>query len=62
MAHHPRADVVYVPVTDAEPAVISLAWLPGRPNPDAEAFRQVARTIADQEPYPAVAVTSAGRA
>ncbi len=36
--------------------------LAGRPNPDAEAFRQVARTIADQEPYPAVAVTSAGRA
>ena len=62
MAHHPRADVVYVPVTDAEPAVISLAWPPGRPNPDTEAFRQVARTIADQVPYPAVVVTSAGLA
>lgn len=62
MAHHPRIDVVYVPVTDSEPAVISLAWLPGRQNPDAEAFRQVARTIAGQAPYPAVVVTSAGRA
>jgi DNA-binding transcriptional LysR family regulator len=33
MAHHPRADVVYVPVTDAEPAVISLSWPPGRLTP-----------------------------
>ena len=62
MAHHPRINVVYVPVTDSEPAVISLAWLPGRQNSDAEAFRQVARTIAGQAPYPAVVVTSAGRA
>jgi len=48
MAHHPRSGVVYVPVTDAEPAVISLAWPPGRLRPDVEAFLQVARTIAGQ--------------
>jgi hypothetical protein len=48
MAHHPRSGVVYVPVTDAEPAVISLAWPPGRLSPDVEAFLRVARTIADQ--------------
>ena len=35
---------------------------PGRRSPDVEAFLQVARTIAGQVPYPAVAVTSAGRA
>ena len=58
-AHHPRSDVVYVPVTDAEPAVISLAWPPGRLNPDVEAFLQVARTIAGQ--LPGVATIAASK-
>jgi DNA-binding transcriptional LysR family regulator len=45
-AYHPRAGVAYVPVTDADPAVVSLAWRPGRPRPDAEAFIDVARQVA----------------
>ncbi len=27
--HYPRSDIAYVPVSDAEPAVLSLAWRPG---------------------------------
>jgi LysR family transcriptional regulator, benzoate and cis,cis-muconate-responsive activator of ben and cat genes len=50
MMHHPRAGIAYVPVTDAELAVISLAWAPGPLSPDAEAFLEVARTVAGQVP------------
>jgi DNA-binding transcriptional LysR family regulator len=51
--HDQRPDVVYVPVTDAEPAVVSLAWLPDRSSSTIKAFvataRDVASTSADIE-------------
>jgi DNA-binding transcriptional LysR family regulator len=47
---HPRGDVSYVPVEDADPAVVSLARRPGRPSPDAEAFIETTRKVARQAP------------
>jgi DNA-binding transcriptional LysR family regulator len=44
--HDRRPDVVYVPVIDAEPAVVSLAWLPDRSSPLVRAFVATAREIA----------------
>jgi DNA-binding transcriptional LysR family regulator len=41
----PRPDVTYVPVTDAEPAVVSLAWLPDRASPTVKAFVATARDV-----------------
>ena len=39
----PRPHIVYVPVTDADPAVVSLARRPGSTNPTVELFVQSAR-------------------
>ncbi|HEY2438541.1 MAG TPA: LysR substrate-binding domain-containing protein [Solirubrobacteraceae bacterium] len=54
--HDRRPDVVYVPVTDAEPAVVSLAWPPERSSPTIKALvataREVAGTSADPDPSP----------
>jgi DNA-binding transcriptional LysR family regulator len=44
--YHPRSEIRYVPVTDAEPAVVSLAWRPGTLEPQAEAFIEMARRVA----------------
>jgi DNA-binding transcriptional LysR family regulator len=44
--HDRRPDVVYVPVTDAEPAVVSLAWLPDRSSTTVRAFVATAREVA----------------
>jgi DNA-binding transcriptional LysR family regulator len=44
--HYPRTDVAYVPVTDADPAVVSLAWRSVRARPSVEAFIQTARDVA----------------
>jgi DNA-binding transcriptional LysR family regulator len=44
--HFPRPDVSYVPVTDADAAVISLAWPRGRVSPAVEAFIEAARHVA----------------
>jgi DNA-binding transcriptional LysR family regulator len=44
--HDRRPDVTYVPVTDAEPAVVSLACLPGRASPTVKAFVATARDVA----------------
>jgi DNA-binding transcriptional LysR family regulator len=44
--HYPRTDISYVPVSDADPAVISLARRPGRPWPAVEAFIEIARQVA----------------
>jgi DNA-binding transcriptional LysR family regulator len=44
--HYPRADVSYVEILDAEPAVISLAWAHGSLRPAARAFVDVAREVA----------------
>lgn len=41
--HYPRADVNYVQVTDADPAVVSLAWQPGAARPTVDAFIETAR-------------------
>ncbi len=44
--HYPRADVTYVEVTDAEPALVSLAWNPRHVRPVVEAFIRTAREVA----------------
>jgi len=41
-----RADVSYVRVADADPAVVSLAWTREGGRPDVEAFIEIARRIA----------------
>jgi DNA-binding transcriptional LysR family regulator len=42
----PRAHISYVPVTDADPAVVSLARRPGPTNPIVESFLESARQVA----------------
>jgi DNA-binding transcriptional LysR family regulator len=54
-----RADVSYVAVSDAEPAVISLAWARGSLRPVVELFIDVARAVADGEMLPAVTSATA---
>jgi len=49
--HYPRADVAYVEVTDADPAVISLAWSRANVRPVVEAFIEEARSW-QKEPQP----------
>jgi DNA-binding transcriptional LysR family regulator len=44
--HYPRADVVYVEMSDADPAVVSLAWPRGGQRPIVGAFIEVARRLA----------------
>lgn len=44
--HDRRPDVAYVPVTDAEPAVVSLVWDPERCSPTFQEFVAVAREVA----------------
>jgi DNA-binding transcriptional LysR family regulator len=46
---YPRTDVVFVPVSDAEPAVVSLAWRQGFIDPAVDAFIETARLLAKQE-------------
>jgi DNA-binding transcriptional LysR family regulator len=43
---YPRSDVTYVPVRDAEPAIVSLAWLPERSRAATESFLKTAREVA----------------
>lgn len=43
--HYPRADIAYVPVLDAEPSLISLAWPSGDRSPTAEAFAAIVRAL-----------------
>ena len=52
--HHPRADISYVEVADAEPAVISLAWTHGSLRPVVQAFIELAREVARTNPAPAM--------
>ena len=42
-----RANIVYLPVADAEPAVVSLARRPGLTSPTVESFVSAARDVAD---------------
>jgi DNA-binding transcriptional LysR family regulator len=42
----PRAHIAYVPLTDADPAVVSLARRPGSTSPIVESFVQAAREVA----------------
>jgi hypothetical protein len=42
----PRANISYLPVTDAEPAVVSLARRPGLTSPTFESFVSAAREVA----------------
>ena len=48
--HHPRAGVTYVPVTDADPAVVSLAWRRGPTCPAVKAFIDASRQVAAGRP------------
>jgi DNA-binding transcriptional LysR family regulator len=43
--HHPRAGVTFVPVADADPAVVSLAWRPGPIRSGVKAFIETSRLI-----------------
>ena len=43
--HYPRADLVYVEVSDADPAVISLAWPRGGLRPIVGAFIELTRQL-----------------
>jgi DNA-binding transcriptional LysR family regulator len=45
--HDRRPDVVFVPVTDAEPAVVSLAWPADRSSPTVNAFVATACEVAN---------------
>ncbi len=44
-SHYPRQDVAYVPVDDAEPAVVSLARRPGPSTPAVTAFIETVRNL-----------------
>jgi DNA-binding transcriptional LysR family regulator len=44
--HYPRDDVTYVPVVNAEPAVVSLAWRHSSASPALTAFIDTARSVA----------------
>jgi DNA-binding transcriptional LysR family regulator len=44
--HFPRPDLRYIPVTDAEPALISIASCPARHRPIVEVFIELARRAA----------------
>jgi len=44
--HHPRSDIAYVPVSDAEPAMVSLAWRPGTLGAPLETFIQTVHEVA----------------
>src|SRR5262249_21544213 len=44
--HHPRSDVRYVEVTDADPAVVSLAWTRETLRPEVAAFIDTTRRVA----------------
>jgi DNA-binding transcriptional LysR family regulator len=47
-SRYPRGDVRYVDVSDAEPAIVSRAWRPGRPA--VQAFIESARDVARAAP------------
>ncbi|MER6084776.1 LysR substrate-binding domain-containing protein [Streptomyces sp. NPDC001833] len=45
-----RPDIVYVPVVDAEPDRVLLAWAAGRRSPLVAAFAEAAARVAGAEP------------
>lgn len=49
---YPRADVGYVPVRDAEPAIVSIAWRPGPLPSLARHFIDIAHHVAAREKKP----------
>ncbi|MGZ4187195.1 MAG: LysR family transcriptional regulator [Solirubrobacteraceae bacterium] len=50
--HHPRPDVSYIQVTDADPALVSLAWARGSLRPVVDTFIEVARQVAARDAPP----------
>jgi DNA-binding transcriptional LysR family regulator len=44
--HYPRSDIAYVPIEDAEPALVSLAWRPGAVIAPLAAFIETVREVA----------------
>jgi DNA-binding transcriptional LysR family regulator len=57
--NYPRQDVRYVPVTDADPAVVSVAWTREAVRPVVEAFIETAREVAGR--HSAAHATEVGR-
>lgn len=60
--HDQRPDVVYIPVTDAEPAVVSLASPPDRSSPMVKTFVATAREVASASQPPSGLVEPTERA
>jgi DNA-binding transcriptional LysR family regulator len=58
VGRYPRDDVRYIPVTDAEPAVVSIAQLAGGQRPVIQAFIETARRLAATPTAPQQAVGS----
>lgn len=54
--HYPRDDIVYVPVEDADPALVSIAWRAGTAPPLVVAFIEMVRRISVGEGEPASTV------
>jgi DNA-binding transcriptional LysR family regulator len=48
-AHYPRADVAYVEVRDADPAVVSMAWPRTGVRPIVQAFIETTRLAAETD-------------
>jgi DNA-binding transcriptional LysR family regulator len=44
--HYPRSDIAYVPIEEAEPALVSLAWRPGTVIAPLAAFIETVREVA----------------
>ena len=56
--HYPRADVSYVDVTDAEPALVSLAWDSQSRRPVVDSFIRIVREVAGVQASRAYPATS----
>jgi DNA-binding transcriptional LysR family regulator len=48
--HHSFSGVAFVPISDADPAIVSLAWRPGPLRPEVKAFIEVSRRTAIAKP------------
>jgi DNA-binding transcriptional LysR family regulator len=60
--HYPRDDVVYTPIVDADPAVVSLAWRPGGLSAAVSAFIDAARQVASKSGGPGPGLRQPGPA
>jgi DNA-binding transcriptional LysR family regulator len=56
-SHIPRADVAFVEITDADPAILSLAWRPNQLRPLVAAFIDTTRRVAGGYELPPITRT-----